>query len=124
MYELSQILRKARHDRGSIDFDLDEAKIIVDEYIKNREKYGKTLVFAVNKAHAYTLDKEFKKAFKENNLDINSEYCLSGDRNNQEKINKFKNQKDGVFINVQILTEGSDAVSYTHLDVYKRQVYI
>ncbi len=32
MYELSQILRKARHDRGSIDFDLDEAKIIVDEY--------------------------------------------------------------------------------------------
>ena len=83
-------------------------KIIVDEYIKNREKYGKTLVFAVNKAHAYTLDKEFKKAFKENNLDINSEYCLSGDSNNQEKINKFKNQKDGVFINVQILTEGSD----------------
>lgn len=83
-------------------------KIIVDEYIQNREKYGKTLVFAVNKAHAYTLDKEFKKAFKENNLDINSEYCLSGDSNNQEKINKFKNQKDGVFINVQILTEGSD----------------
>ncbi|WP_270771120.1 DEAD/DEAH box helicase [Intestinibacter bartlettii] len=83
-------------------------RIIVDEYIKNREKYGKTLVFAVNKAHAYTLDKEFKKAFKENNLDINSEYCLSGDSNNQEKINKFKNQKDGVFINVQILTEGSD----------------
>ena len=83
-------------------------KIIVDEYIQNRQKYGKTLVFAVNKAHAYTLDKEFKKAFKENNLDISSEYCLSGDGNNQEKINQFKNQKDGVFINVQILTEGSD----------------
>lgn len=28
MYELSQILRKARHDRGSIDFDLDEAKLL------------------------------------------------------------------------------------------------
>lgn len=83
-------------------------KIIVNEYIKNRDKYGKTLVFAVNKAHAYTLDKEFKKAFKENNLDISSEYCLSGDSNNQAKINEFKNQKNGVFINVQILTEGSD----------------
>ena len=32
MYELSQILRQRRHDRGSIDFDLDESKIIVDEY--------------------------------------------------------------------------------------------
>ena len=32
MYELSQILRQSRHERGSIDFDLDEAKIIVDEY--------------------------------------------------------------------------------------------
>lgn len=83
-------------------------KIIVDEYIKNRDKYGKTLVFAVNKNHAYTLDQEFKKAFKEKNLDITSEYCISGDNNNQEKINEFKRKKDGVFINVQILTEGSD----------------
>ena len=33
-------------------------KIIVDEYIKNRDIYGKTLVFAVNKNHAYTLDQE------------------------------------------------------------------
>ncbi len=32
MYELSQILRQRRHDRGSIDFDLEESKIIVDEY--------------------------------------------------------------------------------------------
>lgn len=83
-------------------------KIIVDEYIKNRDKYGKTLVFAVNKNHAYTLDQEFKKTFKEKNLDITSEYCISGDKNNQEKINEFKRKKDGVFINVQILTEGSD----------------
>lgn len=32
MYEFSQILRQRRHDRGSIDFDLEESKIIVDEY--------------------------------------------------------------------------------------------
>lgn len=32
MYELSKILRQKRHDRGSIDFDLEESKIIVDEY--------------------------------------------------------------------------------------------
>ena len=32
MYELSKILRQKRHDCGSIDFDLEESKIIVDEY--------------------------------------------------------------------------------------------
>ena len=32
MYDLSKILREKRHDRGSIDFDLEESKIIVDEY--------------------------------------------------------------------------------------------
>ena len=83
-------------------------KIIVDEYIKNREKYGKTLIFAVNKIHAKTLDAEFKKISKEKNLNIKSEYCISGDGNNQEKINNFKSGKYNVFINVQILTEGSD----------------
>jgi len=32
MYDLSKILREKRHDRGSIDFDLEESKIVVDEY--------------------------------------------------------------------------------------------
>lgn len=31
MLELSQIIRECRHKRGSIDFDVDETKIIVDE---------------------------------------------------------------------------------------------
>ncbi|MDD6327699.1 MAG: ribonuclease R [Eubacteriales bacterium] len=31
MFELSQIIRECRHKRGSIDFDVDETKIIVDE---------------------------------------------------------------------------------------------
>lgn len=83
-------------------------KVIVEEYIKNRDKYGKTLIFAVNKIHARTLDKEFKEAFKKYNLNLESQFCISGDDNNQEKINDFKNGKYDVFINVQILTEGSD----------------
>jgi len=32
MYELSQVLRGERHERGGIDFDLEESKVIVDEY--------------------------------------------------------------------------------------------
>ena len=32
MYELAQILRERRHERGAIDFDLEESKVVVDEY--------------------------------------------------------------------------------------------
>lgn len=32
MYELAQILRESRYQRGAIDFDLEESKILVDEY--------------------------------------------------------------------------------------------
>ena len=32
MYDLSQVLRDRRHERGGIDFDLNEAKVVVDEY--------------------------------------------------------------------------------------------
>lgn len=32
MYELSQVLRGERHERGGIDFDLEESKVVVDEY--------------------------------------------------------------------------------------------
>ncbi len=44
MYELSKILRQARTERGAIDFDLKESKVIVDEYgfprdIVLRERY-------------------------------------------------------------------------------------
>ena len=44
MYELAQILRNARFERGAIDFDLKESRVIVDEYgfprdIVLRERY-------------------------------------------------------------------------------------
>ena len=32
MLKLSTLLRESRHERGGIDFDLDESKVIVDEY--------------------------------------------------------------------------------------------
>ena len=36
MRELSELLRKNRHARGSIDFDFPEAKIILDQKKENR----------------------------------------------------------------------------------------
>lgn len=77
-------------------------QLIVDEYIKRKDKYGKTLVFAVNRLHCVTLAKAFSDA------GVSCGYCMSGEPGVQETIADFKANKFDVLINVQILTEGSD----------------
>lgn len=77
-------------------------KAIVDQYLKNKDKYGKTLVFAVNQLHAETLCEQFNKS------GIPCDYTVSGRKDAQEVIYRFKENKFKVLINVQIMTEGSD----------------
>lgn len=77
-------------------------KAIVNEYVSNKEKYGKTLVFAVNKLYCKTLYEEFNKS------GIKCNYCISGEGKANEVIHNFRQNKFEVLINVQILTEGSD----------------
>jgi superfamily II DNA or RNA helicase len=77
-------------------------KIIVEQYIKNKERYGKTLIFAVNQMHAETLCSELK------NQGIKCDYVVSGKAGTQQTIADFKQNKFDVLVNVQILTEGSD----------------
>src|SRR5690606_22175214 len=36
-------------------------KVIVDTYLNNKERYGKTLIFALNSLHCFTLAEELKK---------------------------------------------------------------
>lgn len=76
--------------------------IILKQYLDNKEKYGKTLIFAVNQMHAETLCSEFMKA------GISCDYVVSSRPGAQEIIQKFKNNEIKVLVNVQILTEGSD----------------
>jgi ATP-dependent helicase IRC3 len=86
---------------------------IVQEYIENKDEYGKLLVFAVNKIHAIELNKLFT------DRDINSDYVISSVKDmgtgvdlsaeaNRERINRFRNNELEVLINVNILTEGTD----------------
>lgn len=77
-------------------------KIIVDQYLKHQDIYGKTIVFAYDQNHAETLCDSFKKA------DVSCDYAVSNRRDAQEIIQKFKKNEFKVLINVQILTEGSD----------------
>ncbi|MDE7360915.1 MAG: DEAD/DEAH box helicase family protein [Oscillospiraceae bacterium] len=86
---------------------------IVKTYVESREKFGQTIVFAVNKDHAFALSGLFKKS------GIAADYIVSdtrdgftgitiSDKENDRKIKQYKNGKLEVLINVNILTEGTD----------------
>lgn len=87
-------------------------RLIVDTYLKNRKRYGKTVVFAVNRFNAIALDSIFKS------VGVKSDYVISGlldesgrfsaSSENPQKINAFREGDLEVLINVNILSEGTD----------------
>ena len=92
-------------------------RIIVDEYINNYEKYGPTIVFALNKNHAITLNALFNEKGKK--YGIKSEFIISevqdmitgitiSNADNEREIEAYRNGEIQVLINVNILTEGTD----------------
>ena len=77
-------------------------KVIIEQYINNKDKYGKTLIFALNVVHCRFLYEELKKR------NIRVGHIYSRQENNTEVINAFKNNDLDVLINVNIMTEGTD----------------
>lgn len=95
----------------------DRNRIIVEKYMDNYKKYGQTLVFALNRLHAYTLKAIFEDAGK--GLGIKAGVIVSGtstefigiDVSNEENARQIEGYRSGeiqVLINVNILTEGVD----------------
>lgn len=92
--------------------------VIVQRYLDNKDRYGKTLVFAVDVEHAHLLRDAFNDAFEAQSPDVRAEYVASyrilEDReivpSDKEILNEFRDQKSGlnVLINVEKLTEGLD----------------
>lgn len=86
---------------------------IVDHYIENRDKYKPLLVFAVDVAHAITLNGLFKGRGINSNfvvasiVDANTGVRISA-KENSERIRQFRGGELEVLINVEILTEGMD----------------
>lgn len=77
-------------------------KIIIDDYLKNKEAYGKTLIFAMNVLHCRLLAEDLKTH------GVRCGCVFSGQENNSGIINDFKEGKLQVLINVNIMTEGTD----------------
>ena len=97
-------------------------KRIVSHYIYSQEKYNQLLVFAVNVRHAIVLSELFNlelNALNKTKTEIYSEYVVSDIRDmatgvritsqeNKAKIERFREGKTKVLVNVNILTEGTD----------------
>lgn len=91
--------------------------LIVNKYLENYEKYGPTILFALNQSHAIALNALLNEKGKK--YGIKSEYIISSVRDaitgitisnvdNEEKIEKYRKGEIQVLINVNILTEGTD----------------
>ena len=88
--------------------------VIVDEYVNNQAKYGKTIIFALNGYHCGVLT----DALQKKGIKCDYVYTWNSDADNQEVIKRFRDNehkdKDGnddhidVLVNINILTEGSD----------------
>lgn len=92
-------------------------KIIVNRYLENYKEYGPTLVFAVNRTHAFSLKALFNKLGEK--FGIKAGVIVSGTRaeftgveisskENLRQIEAYRNGDLQVLINVNILTEGTD----------------
>lgn len=86
--------------------------LIVQTYCKNRKKYGKCIVFAVDKVQAVALKGQFEeqgiKAETVISPNGRSAQLVLKDKDNVRKIEEFKKGKLDILINVMILTEGAD----------------
>jgi len=79
--------------------------VIVEQYMRNREKYGKTLIFALNSKHCISLCEELQAK------DVRCDYIYCAHPGNEQKIAKFKNGELDVLVNINVLSEGSDIPS-------------
>lgn len=85
----------------------DRNQVIVQHYLENRERYGRTLVFAINVAHAALLAEQLT------DHGVRADYVASYRPDGSEGapaalIQAFRNGELDVLVNVQIATEGVD----------------
>lgn len=78
-------------------------ELIVQTYLKHKEKFGKTLIFALDSTHCISLCEEFQKQ-----EGIRCDYIYCAHTGNEEKIERFKNNELDVLVNINVMTEGSD----------------
>ncbi len=78
--------------------------LIAEHYVKHSERYGKTIVFAVDTLHAQTLAKEFR------DQGVDADYVDYTRSDSTAIMDGYRDlPKPQVLVNVEMLTEGYDA---------------
>lgn len=113
MQEIIKFDKLPKHIQEELSNNKERNHLIVNEYLKNREVYGPTIVFAVGVNQAIALNKLFNEKGVRSAYIISSVYdSVTGvkisDKDNAENIEKYKNGELDVLVNVEILTEGTD----------------
>lgn len=102
-------LKKTHHISPNIARSIGENSIrnsfIVEEYLKQRIYYGKTIVFCTDIHHAKILE----KVFRDKGVRAKATYYTLDDEEHKNIIKKYKYDSLEVLINVLKLTEGFDA---------------
>ena len=83
-------------------------QLIFEQYKNNEKKYGKTVIFAINKEHVDLLYNLFQLDEKYQNRVYR---VYSGLSEREEEFKAFTESKDGILINVNIMNEGVDIPS-------------
>ena len=84
---------------------------IVEHYLQNKQRYGKTLVFAINVVHAHLLLEAFReKRVKAECITYTNSLGQNDRARDRAILDRFRKSESGldVLINVAILTEGVD----------------
>lgn len=81
-------------------------KLIASEYLQNKEKYGKTIIFLDRWYQCEYLKTELQKY----GVTCDAIYSFVNDRKNtnEEIVTNFRHDKFDVLLNVKMLTEGTD----------------
>ena len=103
-------------DTWLVENSADYNQKIVEKYLSDTRKYGKTVVFAINKKHANSLYESFCNKYDKSkvflvysDLKKNEELpSLQYGETRDTQFNAFKDSKDGVLININVLNEGVD----------------
>lgn len=84
---------------SSEDYNLE----ILKRYKLNKDKYGKTVIFAIDKEHVNALYELFNSEYPGNVFKV-----YSGDPARKSNFDAFKRSTNGILINVNIMSEGVD----------------
>lgn len=114
--EYDEITKIDELDEWLVENSDDYNNKIIDKYLSDTTKYGKTVVFAINKNHANSLYESFCKQYDKNkvflvysDLKKNDELpSLQYGETRETQFNSFKNSRDGILININVLNEGVD----------------